>query len=145
MTTFAMAGYSKSSMQVLDESSTVMTTPPKEDRSDFKLTGLNEVSKKSSKPSILLVQHKKKIEGCGKVDTKSRIFGSGPGSIGENRSNGMGHKKPVTQDEENRTPNESGSLPQKCNPITGQGFTRDNPKPRTLSNPNARNLASSIF
>lgn len=134
-----MAGYSN--MEPMDESSMVANSPPKEDRSQFKLTGLNN-GKKPSKSSILTVQHKKHVEGSKAGDTKSRIFGCD--SVNTD-SRPMGHhKKSQPQilketDQENTLPGQAC----KSNPITGERYVTETS--RTASNLHARNLSSNIF
>jgi len=131
MTTFASLGYTNSTVQTMDESSSIMASPPRENRSDFKLTGLNEGLGK--KPSILLVQHKKKMDMV-KVDTKERIFP-------------MAQLQPglriLPEGQENRNTNIQSSRVNTNRVITGDGVKE--PRPRAASNPQARNLTSNIF
>jgi len=72
MTTFSINPSGRTAFEDMSTLSGVEITPPRADRSDFKLIGLNEGKKE--KAAILLVKHKRRIP-IGQVDTRDRIFG----------------------------------------------------------------------
>jgi len=168
MTTFSINPSGRTAFEDMSTLSGVEITPPRADRSDFKLIGLNEGKKE--KAAILLVKHKRRIP-IGQVDTRDRIFGGAfnncDPTVQDKPQPQKGKAKSVfDENQENSSPpvnNSSSTRPSKSKCVTSvvsvdnpkqkeDAFFKGNPQ-REASSTNrsvmdrmrARNLTSNIF